>query len=298
MGIRTLRLGQILINGCLVVQNPLNYGICGTALRAISRVGEDSLAPAHGDNSVKAERRVRSRSGFTLIDVLVTMVVIGVLIGIMLPSFAKVKETTQRVVCSSNVRQLGLGVSMFSDNNDGFLPKTTFVNLRYGRIPSETTRLRIGSNSMFSSRVSGSSSENTGVWDGLGRLFEEEYLETRGIFYCPSHDGENGIDDQLDIWNSQDGDITGNFQYRGEGANGNQRLFQIVPRRTSIISDSIRSEIDLNHDNGMNVLRADLAVFWFSDLDDSLRMLLRSDSAASTDELWNRLDGFVGADTR
>ena len=254
------------------------------------------MAPAHGDNSKRVRRRGRSQSGFTLIDVLVTMVVIGVLIGIMLPSFAKVKETTQRVVCSSNIRQLGLGVTTFSDDNDGFLPQTTFVNLRLGKLPSETTRLRIGSDSMFSSRVSSDGSGNTGVWDGLGRLFEEEYLETRGIFYCPSHQGEHRLDGQLESWNSPDGDITGNYQYRGEGVNGsNQRLFQIVPRRTSIISDSIRSEEDLNHDNGMNVLRADLAVFWFSDLDESLRMLLRSDS---TDELWNRLDGFVGSDPR
>ena len=293
MGIRTNRTGCNLRCGCVGVQNLLNCRFCGTALSAVSSVGEDSLVPALGDISTRAARRSHCRRGFTLIDVLVTMVVISVLIGIMLPSFAKVKETTQRVVCSSNVRQLGLGVSMFSDDNDGFLPQTTFVNLRYGRIPSETTRLRIGSNSAFSARVRGSDTRPVGVWDGLGRLFDEEYLKTRGIFYCPSHDGDHGLDEQHDVWNDIDGDITGNFQYRGEGANGNQRLFQIVPRRTSIISDSIRSEDDLNHEGGMNVLRADLAVFWFSDLDDSVRSLLRSDDPDSTDELWSRLDGFV-----
>jgi len=175
------------------------------------------------------------------------------------------------------------------------LPQTTFVNLRLGRLPSETTRLRIGSNSMFSSRVSSGDSGNSGVWDGLGRLFDEQYLETRGIFYCPSHEGKHRLDGQHDAWNSHDSDITGNYQYRGEGANGNQRLFQIVPRQTSIISDSIRSEDDLNHDDGMNVLRADLAVFWFGDFDDSLRLLLRSDESDATEELWNRLDGFVGS---
>lgn len=267
-------------------------------LRRFHSVRGEIVAPALGDIQNTFRRQHASRRGFTLIDVMVSMVVIAVLIGIMLPSFAKVKETTQRVVCSSNVRQLGLGITMFSDDNDGFLPQTTFVNLRYGRIPAETTRLRIGSNSAFSARVRGSDSENIGIWDGLGRLYEEEYLETRGIFYCPSHEGDHGLENQHEKWNATDGDITGNYQYRGEGANGNRRLFQIVPRRTSIVSDSIRSERDLNHESGMNVLRADLAVFWFSDLDDSVRLLLRSTTNDSTDQLWNRLDGFVSSDPR
>ncbi|GAB5496894.1 MAG: hypothetical protein Phyf2KO_19740 [Phycisphaerales bacterium] len=222
------------------------------------------------------------------------MVVIAVLIGIMLPSLAVVKETTQRVICSSNVRQLGLGVSMFADDHDGLLPRSTFLNTRLGRIPSEMTRLRIASNSNFSSRFDDGES-GVASWDGLGRLIDGEYLETRGIFYCPSHNGQHTLESQLPAWNAQDGDILGNYQYRGEGPDGDSRLFQIIPRRTSIVSDSIRSEADLNHDSGMNVLRADLAVFWFDDLDDQVMALLRSDSQDSTDQLWGKLDGFVSS---
>lgn len=223
-----------------------------------------------------------------------TLVVITVLIGIMMPSLAVVKETTRRVICSSNIRQLGLGVSMYADDHDGYLPSTSFVNPRYARVPSETTRLRIGSDSAYAVRVS-NGRQQIGVWDGLGHLFKGEYLETRGIFYCPSHDGMHELDDQLTVWNQMDGDIFGNYQYRGEGPRGDRRLFQIIPRRTSIISDSIRSEADLNHAAGMNVLRADLAVFWFDDLDDEMIQLLRSDDEDSTDELWTRLDGFVSS---
>lgn len=220
------------------------------------------------------------------------MVVIAVLIGIMLPSLAVVKETTERVVCSSNVRQLGLGVSMFADDNDGLLPQSTFLNQRLGRLPGEMTRLRISTNSTFSARFDGRQS-GIATWDGLGRLYDGEYLETQGIFYCPSHGGQHTLESQLDAWRSQNEDIIGNYQYRGEGPDGDRRLFQIIPRRTSIISDSIRSEDDLNHESGMNVLRADLAVFWFSELDDEVLALLRSHTRDSTDQLWGRLDGFV-----
>ena len=69
----------------------------------------------------------------------------------------------------------------------------------------------------------------------------------------------------------------------------------ITPRRSAIVSDSIRSEKDLNHDSGMNVLRADLAVFWFGELDDDVMSLLSLSSPASTDRVWAELDGFVSS---
>lgn len=233
------------------------------------------------------------RRAFSLIDVLITIMVIGVLVAIMLPSLAVVKETARRVVCSSNIRQIGLGVSMFADDNDGRLPETTFVNPRLERIASETNRLRLASNSTYSSRV------NTGprpqaVWDGLGLLYNKEYLETQGIFYCPSHGGRFRYKDQLAAWDSADANIVGNFQYRGEGPDGDKRLFFIQPRRAAIVSDMIRSSRDLNHKSGINVLRADLAVFWYSDADGDVLALLSQSAQNATDQVWVELDDFVG----
>lgn len=246
---------------------------------------------ANSSHSFRADRRT---SAFTLVDVLVTLVVIAVLIGIMLPSLAVVKETTRRVVCSSNIRQIGLGITMFADDNDGLLPATTFTNDRFGRLPGETNRLRISSTSTFAQRVN-DGTRPTGVWDGLGHLYHEEYLETPGIFYCPSHSGRFRQSEQIEQWKMADTNIVGNFQYRGEGPSGDRRLFMITPRRSAIVSDAIRSERDLNHDSGMNVLRADLAVFWFNDLDANFMSLLTQATPASTDRVWAELDGFVGS---
>lgn len=225
---------------------------------------------------------------------MVTMLVIAVLMGIMLPSLSVVKETTRRVVCSSNIRQIGLGISMYADDHDGYLPATTFTNERLGRIPAETNRLRIGPASMFSSRVNGTGTRPQAKWDGLGNLYSQEYLETPGIFYCPSHQGKTRFKDQQTAWDSTESSIVGNFQFRGEGPDGDRRLFYITPRRAAIVSDSIRSNEDLNHKNGMNVLRADLALFWFDELEGDVMSLLSQSSAAATDEVWRELDGFVG----
>lgn len=224
---------------------------------------------------------------------LVTLVVISLLIGIMLPTLSVVKETTRKLVCSSNIRQIGLGVSMFADDHDGYLPQTTFTNTRLGRLPAETTRLRIASNSSYASRVNTSGSQ-AAAWDGLGHLYSLEYLETPGIFYCPSHSGQNKYQNQLNAWNSTDANIVGNFQFRGEGPDRDRRLFFIQPRRAAIVSDSIRSQRDLNHEAGMNVLRADLAVFWFSGLDSQFLSLLGQATPATTDRVWTELDDFVG----
>ncbi|MCA9273484.1 MAG: type II secretion system protein [Phycisphaerales bacterium] len=245
---------------------------------------------ANSSHSFKADRRA---SAFTLIDVLVTLVVIAVLIGIMLPSLSVVKETTRRVVCSSNIRQIGLGITMFADDNDGLLPSTTFTNDRLGRIPAETNRLRIASTSTYAPRVN-TDSRPRAQWDGLGYLYSEEYLETPGIFYCPSHQGRFRESEQMASWKLADSNIAGNFQYRGEGPDHDRRLFMITPRRSAIVSDSIRSQRDLNHESGMNVLRADLAVFWFSDLDDNVMALLTQSTPTATDRVWAELDGFVG----
>lgn len=226
-------------------------------------------------------------------DVLVTIFVIGVLLAIMLPSLSVVKETARRVVCSSNIRQVGLGISIFADDHDGLLPQTTFVNPRLERFPQETNRLRFASNSTYATRES-SGPRPQAVWDGLGLLYSREYLETPGIFYCPSHNGRHRLKDQQAAWDSMDANISGNYQYRGEGPDGDKRLFFIQPRRAAIVSDILRTGRDMNHETGMNVLRADLAVFWFNDLDDDVLALLVQATRESTDSVWAELDSFIG----
>ena len=64
-------------------------------------------------------------TGFTLVELLVAISVIALLIGLMIPSLRKVRDTSYRVVCSSNVRQIGLGIALFTDDNKGVLPAQT-----------------------------------------------------------------------------------------------------------------------------------------------------------------------------
>ena len=62
-------------------------------------------------------------SGFTLIELLVVIAVIAILASILFPVFASAKKRAQQATCASNMRQIGMAMSMYTaDNKDRFPP--------------------------------------------------------------------------------------------------------------------------------------------------------------------------------
>ncbi len=55
---------------------------------------------------------------FTLIELLVVIAVIAVLMAIMMPAFQKAKESAREIKCRSNLRNIGVGITMFLQDND------------------------------------------------------------------------------------------------------------------------------------------------------------------------------------
>ena len=65
----------------------------------------------------------RKPQGFTLIELLVVIAIIAILAAMLLPVLASAKAKAQRIQCTSQVKQLALGVTLFTgDNNEMFPP--------------------------------------------------------------------------------------------------------------------------------------------------------------------------------
>jgi prepilin-type N-terminal cleavage/methylation domain-containing protein/prepilin-type processing-associated H-X9-DG protein len=60
----------------------------------------------------------QSKSGFTLIELLVVIAIIAILAAILFPVFAAAREKARQTSCLSNMKELGLGCSMYSTDYD------------------------------------------------------------------------------------------------------------------------------------------------------------------------------------
>ena len=63
-----------------------------------------------------------SRHGFTLVELLVTIAVIGILAGLLLPAVNRAKDASRRAGCTSNLKQVSLAIHLYADENQDNFP--------------------------------------------------------------------------------------------------------------------------------------------------------------------------------
>jgi prepilin-type N-terminal cleavage/methylation domain-containing protein len=157
--------------------------------------------------------------GFTLIELLVVIAIIALLAAMLLPTMARAKESARRTHCINNLRQIGLGIQMYRDDN-GERPPLYLVNPRqhtFGYPGANTEYLEkkssLGSTNSFiclSDRTKGNIPIDLG-WEYFGapdtgtatNSFTTSYAYHMGPWQQTTPDGKKWLADQITRWKSR-----------------------------------------------------------------------------------------------
>ncbi len=152
----------------------------------------------------------RLRKGFTLIELLVVIAIIAILAAMLMPSLARSKEMGRRMHCTNNLRQIGIGIRLYQDDNQDRPPLfLVYPGRRSGYAGILASNYLegpryLGSTNSFmclSDRTKGHIPIDLG-WEYFGAVgdFTTSYAYHMGPWQQTDPQGKAWLQDQLDRW--------------------------------------------------------------------------------------------------
>ena len=128
--------------------------------------------------------------GFTLIELLVVIAIISILAAILFPVFARARENARRASCMSNMKQIGLGIMQYTqDNDECYPPNWSGIPVAYNQDSADPNAIDTDPSTPAGQFVVtanwGGSSGHYRTWMD----FINPYVKSVQVFECPSHAG-------------------------------------------------------------------------------------------------------------
>ena len=76
----------------------------------------------------------RLQGGFSLVELLMTIAIIALLAGMLLPAITLIRRSAQETSCRNNLRQVGIAAFAYAGDHDGHLPAVELPPIASGRV--------------------------------------------------------------------------------------------------------------------------------------------------------------------